>query len=74
MENNFEDTEHIDSLSSFRKYMMRCLKTLKKVVTINQMENILEKILVKVINGLGKTIHIGINGEEAIEKKYRIFN
>lgn len=35
MEKNFKDIQHIDNLSTFRKYMMKCLKILKKVETIN---------------------------------------
>ena len=35
MEKNFKDTQHIYNLSTFKKYMMKCLKILKKVETIN---------------------------------------
>ena len=68
MENNFEDTEHIDSLSSFRKIYDEMFEDFEKSGNYKLDGKYFRKDTVKVINGLGKTIHIGINGEEAIEK------
>ena len=62
MENNFEDTQHIDNLSTFRKIYDEMFEDFEKS------GNYFRKDTVKVINGLGNTIHIGINGEEEIEK------
>ena len=68
MENNFEDTEHIDSLSSFRKIYDEMFEDFEKSGNYKLDGKYFRKDTVRVINGLGKTIHIGINGEEAIEK------
>ena len=68
MENNFEDTQHIDSLSSFRKIYDEMFEDFEKSGNYKLDGKYFRKDTVKVINGLGNTIHIGINGEEAIEK------
>ena len=68
MENNFEDTEHIDSLSSFRKIYEEMFEDFEKSGNYKLDGKYFRKDIVKVINGLGNTIHIGVNGEEAIEK------
>lgn len=68
MENNFEDTEHIDSLSSFRKIYDEMFEDFEKSGNYKLDGKYFRKDIVKVINGLGNTIHIGVNGEEAIEK------
>ena len=68
MENNFEDTEHIDSLSSFRKIYDEMFEDFEKSGNYKLDGKYFRKDTVKVINGLGNTIHIGVNGEEAIEK------
>ena len=68
MENNFEDTEHIDSLSSFRKIYDEMFEDFEKSGNYKLDGKYFRKDTVKVINGLGKIIHIGVNGEEAIEK------
>ena len=68
MENNFEDTEHIESLSSFRKIYDEMFEDFEKSGNYKLDGKYFRKDTVKVINGLGKTIHIGINGEETIEK------
>lgn len=68
MENNFEDTEHIDSLSSFRKIYDEMFEDFEKSANYKLDGKYFRKDTVKVINGLGNIIHIGINGEEAIEK------
>ena len=68
MENNFEDTEHIDNLSSFRKIYDEMFEGFEKSGNYKLDGKYFRKDTVKVINGLGNTIHIGINGEEAIEK------
>ena len=68
MENNFEDTEHIDSLSSFRKIYDEMFEEFEKSGNYKLDGKYFRKDIVKVINGLGNTIHIGVNGEEAIEK------
>ena len=68
MENNFEDTEHIESLSSFRKIYDEIFEDFEKSDNYKLDGKYFRKDTVKVINGLGKTIHIGINGEETIEK------
>ena len=67
MENNFEDTEHIDSLYSFRKIYDDIFEDFEKSGNYKLDGKYFRKDTVKVINGLGKTIHIGVNGEEAIE-------
>ncbi|PHH96261.1 Fic family protein [Fusobacterium nucleatum] len=68
MENNFEDTQHIDNLSIFRKIYDEMFEDFEKSGNYKLDGKYFRKDTVKVINGLGKTIHIGINGEEAIEK------
>ena len=68
MENNFEDTEHIDSLSSFRKIYDEMFEDFEKSGNYKLDGKYFRKDIVKVINGLGNIIHIGVNGEEAIEK------
>ena len=68
MENNFEDTEHIDSLSSFRKIYDEMFEDFEKSGNYKLDGKYFRKDTVKVINGLGNIIHIGVNGEEAIEK------
>ena len=68
MENNFEDTEHIDSLSSFRKIYDEMFEDFEKSGNYKLDGKYFRKDTVKVINRLGNTIHIGVNGEEAIEK------
>ncbi len=68
MENNFEDTEHIDNLSSFRKIYDEMFEGFEKSGNYKLDGKYFRKNTVKVINGLGNTIHIGVNGEEAIEK------
>ena len=68
MENNFEDTEHIDNLSSFRKIYDEMFEDFEKSGNYKLDGKYFRKNTVKIINGLGNTIHIGVNGEEAIEK------
>ena len=68
MEKNFKDTQHIDSLSSFRKIYDEMFEDFEKSGNYKLYGKYFRKDTVKVINGLGNTIHIGINGEEAIEK------
>ena len=68
MEKNFKDTQHIDSLSSFRKIYDEMFEDFEKSGNYKLDGKYFRKDTVKVINGLGNTIHTGINGEEAIEK------
>ena len=68
MEKNFKDTQHIDSLSSFRKIYDEMFEDFEKSGNYKLDGKYFRKDTVKVINGLRNTIHIGINGEEAIEK------
>ena len=68
MENNFEDTKYIDSLSSFRKIYDEMFENFEKSGNYKLDGKYFRKDIVKVINGLGNTIHIGVNGKEAIEK------
>ena len=68
MKKNFKDTQHIDSLSSFRKIYDEMFEDFEKSGNYKLDGKYFRKDTVKVINGLGNTIHIGINGEEAIEK------
>ena len=68
MEKNFKDTQHIDNLSSFRKIYDEMFEDFEKSGNYKLDGKYFRKDIVKVINGLGNTIHIGINGEEAIEK------
>ena len=68
MENNFEDTEHIDNPSSFRKIYDEMFEDFEKSGNYKLDGKYFRKDTVKIINGLGNIIHIGVNGEEAIEK------
>ena len=68
MEKNFKDTQHIDNLSTFRKIYDEIFEDFEKSGNYKLDGKYFRKDTVKVINGLGNTIHIGINGEEAIEK------
>ena len=68
MEKNFKDTQHIDSLSSFRKIYDEMFEDFEKSGNYKLYGKYFRKDTVKLINGLGNTIHIGVNGEEAIEK------
>ncbi|EJU07694.1 Fic family protein [Fusobacterium hwasookii] len=68
MEKNFKDTQHIDSLLSFRKIYDEMFEDFEKSGNYKLDGKYFRKDTVKVINGLGNTIHIGVNGEEAIEK------
>ncbi|MFC2423881.1 MAG: Fic family protein [Fusobacterium polymorphum] len=68
MEKNFKDAQHIDSLSSFRKIYDEMFEDFEKSGNYKLDGKYFRKDTVKVINGLGNTIYIGINGEEAIEK------
>ena len=68
MEKNFKDTQHIDNLSSFRKIYDEMFEDFEKSGNYKLDGKYFRKDTIKVINGLGNTIHIGINGEEAIEK------
>ena len=68
MENNFEDTKYIDNLSSFRKIYDEMFEDFEKSGNYKLDGKYFRKDTVKVINGLGNIIHIGENGEEAIEK------
>ena len=68
MEKNFKDTQHIDNLSSFRKIYDEMFEDFEKSGNYKLDGKYFRKDTVKVINGLGNTIHIGVNGEEVIEK------
>lgn len=68
MEKNFKDTQHIDSLSSFRKIYDEMFEDFEKSGNYKLDGKYFRKDTVKITNSVGKTIHIGINGEEAIEK------
>lgn len=68
MEKNFKDTQHIDNLSSFRKIYDEMFEDFEKSGNYKLDGKYFRKDTIKVINGLGNTIYIGINGEEAIEK------
>ena len=68
MEENFKDIQHIDNLSTFRKIYDEMFEDFEKSGNYKLDGKYFRKDTVKVINGLGKTIHIGINGEEAIKK------
>ena len=68
MEKNFKDTQHIDNLSSFRKIYDEMFEGFEKSGNYKLDGKYFRKNTVKVINGLGNNIHIGVNGEEAIEK------
>ena len=68
MGNNFEDIQHIDNLSSFRKIYDEMFEDFEKSGNYKLDGKYFRKNTVKIINGLGNIIHIGVNGEEAIEK------
>ena len=68
MEKNFKDIQHIDNLSSFRKIYDEMFEGFEKSGNYKLDGKYFRKDTVKVINVLGNTIHIGINGEEVIEK------
>ena len=68
MENNFEDTQHIDNLASFRKIYDEMFEDFEKSRNYKLDGKYFRKDTVKIINSVGKIIHIGINGEEVIEK------
>ena len=68
MEKNFKDTQHIDNFSSFRKIYDEMFEDFEKSGNYKLDGKYFRKDIVKIINSVGKTIHIGINGEEAIEK------
>ena len=68
MENNFEDTQHIDNIASFRKIYDEMFEDFEKSGNYKLDGKYFRKDIVKIINGLGNIIHIGINGEEEIQK------
>ena len=68
MEKNFKDTQHIDKLASFRKIYGEMFEDFEKSGNYKLDGKYFRKDIVKIINSVGKTIHIGIDGEEAIEK------
>ena len=68
MEKNFKDTQHIDKLASFRKIYSEMFEDFEKSGNYKLDGKYFRKDTVKIINSVGKTIHIGIDGEEAIEK------
>ena len=68
MEENFKDIQHIDNLSTFRKIYDEMFEDFEKSGNYKLDGKYFRKDTVKIINSVGKTIHIGINGEEAIEK------
>ena len=68
MEKNFKDTQHIDKLASFRKIYGEMFENFEKSGNYKLDGKYFRKDTVKIINSVGKTIHIGIDGEEAIEK------
>ena len=68
MEKNFKDIQHIDNFSSFRKIYDEMFEDFEKSGNYKLDGKYFRKDIVKIINSVGKTIHIGINGEEAIEK------
>ena len=68
MENNFEDTQHINNLSSFRKIYDEMFKDFEKSGGYKLDGKYFRKDSVQIVNSTKKIIHIGINGEEAIEK------
>ena len=68
MENKFEDTQHIDNLSSFRKIYDEMFKEFEKSGDYKLDGRYFRKDSVQIVNSIKKIIHIGINGEEAIEK------
>ena len=68
MENNFEDTQHINNLSSFRKIYDEMFKDFEKSGGYKLDGKYFRKDSVQIVNSTKKIIHIGINGEKAIEK------
>ena len=68
MENNFEDAQHIDSLSSFRKIYDEMFEDFEKSGNYKLDGKYFRKDSIQIVNSTKKIIHIGINGEEAIEK------
>ena len=68
MEKNFKDIQHIDNLSTFRKIYDEMFEDFEKSGNYKLDGKYFRKDTVKIINSVGKTIHIGIDGEEAIEK------
>ena len=68
MEENFKDIQHIDNLSTFRKIYDEMFEDFEKSGNYKLDGKYFRKDTVKIIHSVGKTIHIGINGEEAIEK------
>ena len=68
MEKNFKDTQHIDKLASFRKIYGEIFEDFEKSGNYKLDGKYFRKDTVKIINSVEKTIHIGIDGEEAIEK------
>ena len=68
MEKNFKDTQHIDKLASFRKIYGEMFEDFEKSGNYKLDGKYFRKDTVKIINSVGKIIHIGIDGEEAIEK------
>ena len=68
MEKNFKDTQHIDSLSSFRKIYDEMFEDFEKSGNYKLDGKYFRKDTVKIINSVDKIIHVGINGEEVIEK------
>ena len=68
MENNFKDTQHIESLSSFRKIYDEMFKEFEKSGDYKLDGRYFRKDSVQIVNSKKKIIHIGINGEETIEK------
>ena len=68
MEKNFKDTQHIDNFLTFRKIYDEMFEDFEKSGNYKLDGKYFRKDTVKIINSVGKTIHIGINGEEAIEK------
>ena len=68
MEENFKDIQHIDNLSTFRKIYDEMFEDFEKSGNYKLDGKYFRKDTVKIINSVGKIIHIGIDGEEAIEK------
>ena len=68
MENNFEDTQYIDNIASFRKIYDEMFEDFEKSGNYKLDGKYFRKDTVKVINELGNIIHIGINGKEEIQK------
>ena len=67
MENNFEDTQHINNLSSFRKIYDEMFEDFEKSGNYKLDGKYFRKDSIQIVNSTKKIIHIGINGEEAIE-------